>query len=304
MFALDYLVASMNCPKCQTQNSPESKFCKSCGANLTSPLQPSTVSTSQVPASQPTPTPSPVSSEKAWWEKWWGILLLVILTGPLGMIIIYMILKNSNLSQTKKTALVFLIGLFFFSVSVYFSSILIRQRGIFLSSEKTTALPASSPVKEESTSLPVKEESTPVPTQAPILKTVGTEFQGVEVSLTKIERGINMVTAYFTFTATGDTEYSSIGTPLIDPSIDTSGFKSAIIYDLSLAYLIDDASQMKYEVMKDASGKSLATLLEGKYLEKGTSISLYAQFTAPPETTTIVTIILPMVQPFTNISLD
>ena len=283
----------MNCPKCQAQNLLDgSKFCNSCGADLTSFSQPSIPSTPQAPTSQPTAPPVP--SEKAWWEKWWGILILVLLAGPLGMIIIYLVLKKSNLPQTTKTVLTFLIGLLFFSLSVYWGWSQVKQKEtpLSLSQEKTTVLPTRPPIKKEPTPLPT-------PTPAPALKTVGTEFQGVEASLTKIERGVNMVTAYFTFTCSGEAEYN-FGTPIDDPSFKEYSY----VYDLSFAYLVDDVSQMKYEVMKDATGKALASLLKDKALEEGQSFSLYAQFTAPPETTTTVTITLPMVQPFTNISLE
>lgn len=283
----------MLCPKCQTQSPEGSKFCINCGVNLTTP----TPTSPQVPPQPPIPTqqvPQTQSLSKSWWEKWWGLLLLMLLTSPIGMLIIYLILKKSSLSQNVKIILTIIIGLFFFSLSLSWGLSQAKQQ----KTPKTPSLPSSPSVKRE----PISEPTlTPTPTPAPVIQTVGTEFQGVEASLNKIERGVNIVTAFFTFTLTGTPRFS-FTTYIVDPSIKKERFDS--YYDLSLAYLIDDASQMKYEVMKDAAGKSLASLLINKSIEKGQSIALYAQFTAPPETTKTVTIILPMVQPFTGVRLE
>lgn len=54
--------------------------------------------------------PMPASAQtpikvKKWWEKWWGILLLVIIIGPIGAILTYAIWKSPRIQTTVKWAL-------------------------------------------------------------------------------------------------------------------------------------------------------------------------------------------------------
>jgi len=112
----------MFCSKCGTQNPEEAQFCKSCGQSLKPGLSSasapasSPVSAPEItpipnpPVNSPAPlptSPSPVSVpqvqivEKKWWEKWWGIVLLIAFTGVLGSIAIYFIWRSKLPAPVK-----------------------------------------------------------------------------------------------------------------------------------------------------------------------------------------------------------
>ena len=42
-----------------------------------------------------TPYAAAPATEKGWWAKWWGILILVVTTGVLGAIAIFLIWRSS-----------------------------------------------------------------------------------------------------------------------------------------------------------------------------------------------------------------
>ena len=74
--------------------------------------------------------------------------------------------------------------------------------------------------------------------------------------------------------------------------------------DLSTSFVVDEASSMKYEVVKDANGKYLVSELPTtQYVTKGNKISLYIQVTAPPKGTK-VTINIPQIQPFLGVEMQ
>ena len=85
----------MYCPKCGQKNEEGSGFCGACGTPL---------SDLKMAVGMTTPNAASPSAEKSWWGKWWGILLLVISTGILGAIAIYLVWR-SQLPRWLKWAL-------------------------------------------------------------------------------------------------------------------------------------------------------------------------------------------------------
>lgn len=255
----------MVCPKCQKESPGNSKFCVHCGATLAQVPTPPQTAVSEPTTSTPQPlNPFPTKP------------ILIIGIG-LGLALIAVIA----------------------GIGIYFLVIKKPQPSV--------SQPAATP--SPTTQYQLTPSPTPTPTiPLTIIQTVGTEMPGIEASLTKITRGTNVITANFTFALTGTPQYSpeeEYGYTWIEGrKIEDGKQYYQDPYDLSSAYLVDDESQMKYEVMKGADGKPLCSIVAAKTIKKGESISLYAQFTAPPSTTKVVTINLPRVQPFVSIPLE
>jgi len=212
--------------------------------------------------------------------------------------------------------------------------LVILSRAFSLRTQKRSlSVALTPPTTEPATGFPTTSSTTTptlifVPTTEPI-QTVGTEFVGVNAILTKVLKSGGVVTVNFEIKAsenskllqgekmgwcTGDYTIESAGTKICNPCdyppplnrpdcfeevVDTDG-----AYSLESAFIVDESNQMKYEVLKDASGKYLSSTIQPTVLKAGQSISLYAQFTAPPETCKTITINFPKVQPFAGISLE
>ena len=258
----------MTCPKCQTQNPEGAKFCVSCGIALV-----------EGGASTTSPqTPSPTQPIKKSRKKKFLIAVVVF------------------------SALVFL-------VAIVSRACYLRIREYF---------PQTAPTPTTTKQFPSFPTTVPTPTPRPPatpIQTVGTEFQGISAILTEVTRKGGVVTVKFTLKASNEVsdlehgEYigTKIGTTCqggYATCMDIAINKGDIPYSLVTGFLVDDANQMKYEVLKDASGNYLASTDILQMLKAGESISLYAQFTAPPTTSKSVTINFPKIQPFTGISLE
>lgn len=296
----------MLCPKCQTENSQGGKFCINCGVSLAT----LTPTLPQVPPQAPSATAEVIQvlpPSKSWYEKWYWLLLLILLAGPIGMLIIYFILKKSNLPQGAKTLLAILLGLFFFSLSVFLW-------GWLLPKQK-----AKSRVSTPTPSVSRFQAPTATPTPLPLLpktviQTVGTEFIGVSAILTEVKRSGSVVTVRFTLKAAsskdqlgqgcGTHETRIVGKDNSEGLYCISSIDKDDPYSLETAFMVDELNQMKYEVLKDANGNYLGSTGVKEILELNQEISLYAQFTAPPETSKSITINFPKVQPFTGVKLE
>lgn len=73
---------------------------------------------------------------------------------------------------------------------------------------------------------------------------------------------------------------------------------------LASAYIVDDAAQQKYEVVKDANGKIVASEIgKTSALRNGEKLGYFVNITKPPKDAT-VTIYLPNVQPISGITIE
>jgi len=170
------------------------------------------------------------------------------------------------------------------------------------------------PTPTTTTQFPSFPTAAPTPTPRPPatpIQTVGTEFQGVNAVLTEVTRKGGVVTVKLDLGASNDSsdlDHTGAGTkictvchPLITSMVVSD---KDTPYSLATGFLVDENNQMKYEVLKDSSGSYLASTNVLQMLRARESISLYAQFTAPPTTSKSVTINFPKIQPFTGISLE
>lgn len=123
-----------------------------------------------------------------------------------------------------------------------------------------------------------------------------TEFPWVKCALTGIARDERTLTAYFIFTAQASSRVS--GTCYPDGRCDP--------YDLGEAYLL--AGGQRYEVVTDSQGSPVASKLESPYAQHNigpeSPIHVYVTFVAPPRRIRVVTICLPDVDPFRNITIS
>lgn len=127
---------------------------------------------------------------------------------------------------------------------------------------------------------------TPVPSVPP-LQTVKSQDQSFEISLDQVTLGKSIVTINFTAKNISDRMQT-----LVDNSD-----------DLAKSYLTDEASSLKYEVVKDSSGKPLVSEINNKWLTVGERYSFYIQFTAPTKGST-VNINIPNIMPILGIKVD
>lgn len=268
----------MFCSKCQTQNPEDSQFCINCGASLTSASVTPQDSQKTIPSQQPVQPPA---------EK----------------------------TKSKKTLIIVLI--------LIFCGFLVAATGTFyflVIKIKKNTKPVPSSIFESPSVFEVPKETPPVtqrtiPAEQTPIQIVGTEFPGAKAELTSASRGGNIVTVRFTLrVSTNLSELERFGgfdygTLIYGELVNCRESGAAKLcdkgpYSLASAYIVDETNQTKYEVMKGADGKPLASETPAKELLMGQAISLYAQFTAPPETTKTVTINFPKVQPFTGITLE
>lgn len=315
----------MICPKCQTENPEGSQFCINCGAKLeVSPVSPKPTAQSTQPTQAPqpeAPPPPPTKTvSKPWWETWWKILLILLCIGPLGLIGTWLVWAKTNWSKAVKWLVTGIIVLIVLTANIYLGVSLARIK-------QPPKQPKIQPEEFQPYLPPTqKPELFPTPTPTPIslppvtpLQIVGTEFKGVSALLTSVSRSGAVVTVRFTLKASDNESEmahgdlgTKIGTTYEGPPgkicyvgcWDFSINSNDIPYSVTSAFLVDETNQMKYEVLKDPSGNYLASKDVLQMLKPGQSISLYAQFAAPPETTKTVTINFPKVQPFTGISLE
>lgn len=317
----------MICPKCQTENPEGSQFCINCGAKLeVSPVSPKPTAQSTQPTQAPqpeAPPPPPTKTvSKPWWETWWKILLILLCIGPLGLIGTWLVWAKTNWSKAVKWLVTGIIVLIVLTANIYLGVSLARikqppKQPKIQPEEFQPYLPPTQ--KPELFPTPTSTIAPQPPTQLPILQTVGTEFAGVSAELNEVTRSGNAVTVKFTLRASSNykdleksfesyssSSYTSIYGELINCK--TYGINLRLCdkgpYSLETAYLVDEANQIKYEVLKGVDGKPLASKTEAKDLKVGQTMSLFAQFTAPPETTKTVTINFPKIQPFTGVSLE
>ncbi|MFA5776434.1 MAG: hypothetical protein WC988_02680 [Patescibacteria group bacterium] len=164
----------------------------------------------------------------------------------------------------------------------------------------------------------------PIQPQVP-LQTAGTQFKGVTAILTDARRNGRIVTVKFKLKASSNAAdlqgklYGNCGSE--DPTARTAITKICAIcagdysagcigigkqdtpYALDKAYIVDEVDQMKYEVIKDANDKLLASEPVLDTMMVNQEISFFVQFTAPPTETKTITINLPKVQPFIGVEI-
>ncbi|MBI2575253.1 hypothetical protein HYV82_05205 [Candidatus Woesearchaeota archaeon] len=63
-------------------------------------------------------------TEKPWYQKWWGMLILVLTTGILGVIGIYLIWGKTKWPKAAKIAVTVVVV----AVSLYLSFLLLGQK--------------------------------------------------------------------------------------------------------------------------------------------------------------------------------
>lgn len=73
------------------------------------------------PAPSVAAAPAP-SGEKPWYQKWWGIVILVLIAGPLGAIALYLIWVKANWNKTLKWIVSAVVVLFMW----YLQSLLVK----------------------------------------------------------------------------------------------------------------------------------------------------------------------------------
>lgn len=211
-----------------------------------------------------------------------------------------------GLEAVKNNPLVFvLLGL------VVFLLIIILVGGWwFLLRSKPSGKPADTVQKKQEQ---ITSTAQVEPAPQTILQTVGTEFKGVTANLTSIQRSGNVVTVRFFLKAADDkseldSDCVTRATRIVAKD-NSEGFKCLNgigkddPYSLETASLIDEANQIKYEVLRDATGACLCTTGLKQLLNSGQTVSLYAQFNAPPGGVSSITINFPKIQPFTGIQL-
>lgn len=97
------------CPKCGARNPESAKFCDACGAKLEA-----------VAASQDVGT---ITGEKKWWQQWWGLIILFLTTGLIGVVVIPMVWR-SKLSSAIKWGITVVIVVIVWSLNIYLLSLL------------------------------------------------------------------------------------------------------------------------------------------------------------------------------------
>ena len=121
-------------------------------------------------------------------------------------------------------------------------------------------------------------------------RTEDTEFgDGVTVELISVTRGENDLTVKFRYINNG--------------SKPAEFYKSNYSHNnvAALVYYIDPKNKKKYEAIKDAEPKPLASLAENIKLEPGASKSAWVKLPAPPADTSTVTVVLPGAPPFEKV---
>jgi hypothetical protein len=159
----------------------------------------------------------------------------------------------------------------------------------------------TAPATPEQTTAPVS--TTPAPDLTPngrVFQSQGTAAgEQFTVTLTELRRSGSTLVASFSFTNEKQNYRSmDIGYDLAKDS------KSATDENtISATYLIDPANQKKYEVMRDGSNNPICTRVSSK-IGFGQTVSMSAQFSAPPPTTKTMHVYFPQAGSFNDVPIQ
>lgn len=63
---------------------------------------------------------APIATGKKWWQSWWGIIILILLTGPLGAIALYLTWRSKLPSPIKwALTVVIIVVMWYIQVSLF-----------------------------------------------------------------------------------------------------------------------------------------------------------------------------------------
>lgn len=156
--------------------------------------------------------------------------------------------------------------------------------------QPSASAPAAAP--GDTTSAPATvPAAAPAAAAAAVLASQETNWSGIVAEVTEFRRKGNTLTAKLRFRNQG------------------SDANEADLY-YSGAYLMDAAAGKKYEVLKDEKGAYIAALRTGwndrwyQTVEPGQSAAIWMKFPAPPPEVTAVTLQVPGVPPFDDLSIQ
>lgn len=152
------------------------------------------------------------------------------------------------------------------------------------------------------------EEEVP---QSSDIQTVDTEFDGVSATLTRVYRSTSGLVVDIRLDCDEDYKDFTCNAIVAAPGKkdrygEDSGKVRPSRYDVFESYIVDEDALKKYEVLKDANGKYLATepFKEYTYLDRGESKNISITFTNPPATVKTISINVTGIEAFTAIELD
>jgi hypothetical protein len=131
----------------------------------------------------------------------------------------------------------------------------------------------------------------PALAQTPPLASQETNWSGIVADVTEFKRKGNTLTAKVKLRNTSDKQAQPV-------------------VKFGEVYLLDTAAGKKYQVLRDEGGTYIASTRQGNsdqwydYIEPGASYSLWMKFPAPPAATTVITLQLPMMAPFDDLSIQ
>lgn len=138
------------------------------------------------------------------------------------------------------------------------------------------------------------------PRSEPLQTGIQTEYRSFEVDIDSMKFSSNSVVVNFSLVCAQPDKGSN----------DTECY-TGDIWDvrtsndvLATAYFIDDEAQQKYEIVKDANGKPVASKVgpQQQYVKKGEKVNYYVTLTKPPKDAT-VTLYLPKIQPVSGLKI-
>lgn len=185
-------------------------------------------------------------------------------------------------SGSKTVAILIGIIVFLLAVLIGFGAFALTNKN---DDKKSSGESSQAPDEDDSAAKSSK------PSDKPLQTGIKTDEPDFEVQLDSIKASSNSVTINFSVVCkTGDTLC------FLHNLWDTKGDV------LAGAYIIDDAAQQKYEVIKDANGEVIASDIEDVALKNKEKLSYFVNITKPPKDAE-VTIYLPNVQPISDITI-
>lgn len=152
--------------------------------------------------------------------------------------------------------------------------------------------PASSiPANGEARPIAPGEQATPQP--LPERATARGDQPGTEVTVHELRRtGKDSVRLTFTVSNhdAGDWTYL---TDFAEPAFVVGG----IVSDVGGTYLVDQAANLKYLVLRDTEDQCVCSETIPTALDEGEQFTAFAEFPAPPESVTSVTVVVPHFNP-------